>query len=684
MKMIGAVQKVTSSLLTVENGMDKGFDTAPIFEAQKAAEQAAIQMNEIGKEIEDNSNSQKRFNSEVSRGGSAMDGLMGKVTGLVAAYASIQTVGKVVNLSDELTQTNARLGMLVDSQEDVDKMQQQIYESAQRSRGAYQDTADAVAKMGIMAGVGDSVNDTFKSTEELVAFTEQLNKQFTIAGTSQEGISAAMLQITQAMSSGVLRGEELNSVFEQAPTIIQSIADYMDVPIGSIRAMAQEGQLTADIVKNALLSAAEETDAKFNEMPMTWGQAMTTMKNSALMAFQPVLIKINELANNQSLQMFVSKIASGFSVIALAILDLMELAGRFVQYVAKNWSVIAPIIMGIVTALGMYKVAMGIAGAITATVAAIQGVKATMDAIMTAATAAATAGQSAFNAALYACPLTWIIGLIVALIAVIIAVIAWIGKATGAADSALGAISGAVLAFVAFVYNLVIGLINGIIQLVWSAVEPFIGIIEWILNVCNGGFDSFGGAVANLIGQIISWFLSLGKVVTTIIDAIFGTNWTDGLSSLQDKVLSWGKNDKAITISREAPQLDRWAYGDAFETGAKFGDGLSDTFSNLGSGTDNLFDTGSYGSGYDAGDIPSNIAEIADNTESLDITSEDLKYLRDIAERDVINRFTTAEIKVEMTNNNNVSSDRDLDGIVDYLVVNVREAMETAAEGVHV
>ena len=658
MKMIGAVEKVTSSLLTVENGMDRGFDTAPIFEAQKAAEQAAIQMQEIGKDIEKNKNAQSRFNREVSNGSSAIGGLARKVGGLVAAYASIQTVGKVVNLSDTLTQTNARLGMLVDSQEEVDQLQQQIYESAQRSRGAFQASADAVAKMGIMAGVGDSVNDTFKSTEELVAFTEQLNKQFTIAGTSQEGISAAMLQITQAMSSGVLRGEELNSVFEQAPTIIQAIADYMDVPIGSIRAMAEEGQLTADIVKNAMLSAAEETDAKFQNMPKTWGQLWTMAKNNALMAFQPILNAINQLANDDGLQKFVTKAVSGFKTIA-------------------------PVILGVVAALALYKTVMGIATAVTAAQAAIQGVKAAADAIMTASTAAATAGQSAFNAALYACPLTWIIGLIIALIAVIIAVIAWIGKATGAAESSLGAISGAILSFVAFVWNAIVGMINGIIQIAWSAVEPFIGIIEWILNVCNGGFDSFGDAVANLIGQIISWFLSLGKVVTTIIDAIFGTNWTDGLSSLQDKVLAWGKNDKAITISREAPQLERWAYGDAFETGAAFGDGISNAFSAMG-GTDNMFDTSSYGSGYDAENVPANIAEIADNTESLDINSEDLKYLRDIAERDVINRFTTAEIKVEMTNNNNISSDRDLDGIVDYLVVSVNEAMETAAEGIHV
>ncbi len=227
-----------------------------------------------------------------------------------------------------------------------------IFESAQRSRGEYQATADAVSKMGLMA------SDAFANNQELVAFGEQLNKQFAVAGTSQKGIDAAMLQLTQAMSSGVLRGEELNSVFEQAPTIIQSIADYMGVPIGQIRELASEGQLSATIVKNALLSTADETNAKFNSMPMTFGQVFVKIKNQALMAFQPVLEKLSTIANSAEFQTFISNVIAVISTIASFAASAFDVLLGMADAISNNWSMIEPIVMGVVTAFGLYKEAV--------------------------------------------------------------------------------------------------------------------------------------------------------------------------------------------------------------------------------------------------------------------------------------------------------------------------------------
>ena len=261
-----ALNTVLDSFEAMETASSEAVDTSKIAEARSQLVSARAQMEAVTQEINQSTEAQAKLNAQVTSGANSMEGLKNKVMSLAAAYVSIQGIKQVIDLSDTLTQTTARLDMMNDGLQTTEELQQMIFQAAQRSRGEYQSTADAVSKMGIMAG------DAFNSNQELVAFAEQLNKQFTIAGTSQEGISAAMLQLTQAMGSGVLRGEELNSVFEQAPTIIQTIADYLDVPIGQIRDMAADGQLTAEIVKNALLSAADETNAKFEEMPMTFGR----------------------------------------------------------------------------------------------------------------------------------------------------------------------------------------------------------------------------------------------------------------------------------------------------------------------------------------------------------------------------------------------------------------------------
>ncbi len=646
-KMLGALDSLTGAFESVESSMNSSFDTSKIEETRQKIDQAASEMNELEQNIRESGQQQENFNRQVKQGESDMDGLTNKVMGMIAAYASLQGIQKLVNLSDEYVQINARLNMINDGLQTQEELQDKIFASAQRSRAAYTATADAVAKLSLNA------SDAFSSNDETIQFAENLNKLFAIAGTEQSAISSATLQLTQALGSGVLRGEEFNAVFEAAPNIMQTVADYMDVPIGKLRGMAQEGQITADVVKNALLGATNDINTQFESMPMTWGQVWTGIMNELYVATQPVL--------------------------------------EMISWMAQNWSVLEPIVIGLATAIGLYTAALITYNTVKGISALVESVHAAAQMMATGATFAATAAQHGFNAALLACPLTWIILLIIAVIAAIYAVIAAINKVTGSTISATGVIVGVLMTMVAFIWNLIVGCLNAIIQLIWSIfVEPFIGIIEFILNCCNGGFNSFGDAVANLIGQIISWFLSLGKVVTKIIDAIFGTDWTSGLDSLQDKVLEWGKNEDAITLSREAPTLqdagiDRWSYGDAYKTGYSWGEGAEESISNIFGGEYDASDL--FGSGYDANEIPSYVADTAGNTgamkESMEITSEDLKYLRDIAETEAVNRFTTAEIKVEMTNHNNVSSDMDLDGMVDYLANGVNEAMEKAAEGVH-
>lgn len=691
---IERLREQLSQTLQIQSELNYAVQNMDVSAANSAYLKLSQTVDNTERYIRDNTNEQMQFNNAVYAGTTQTDALTGAIKRVVAAYVSIQSVQKALNLSDELTQTTARLDMMVSSyntlngtMQTTDELTQMIYQSAQNSRASFMDTAASVAKLG------NNARDAFASTGEIVQFAELVNKQFTIAGASSIEASNAFLQLTQALGSGVLRGDELNSIFEQAPNLIQTVADYMDVPIGQIREMASEGQITADIVKNAMFAAADDIDAKFNSMPMTWGQLWTYYSNQALMTFQPVLQRLNEIANDTNMRTALTGVMnalSGAATVALNVIDVMVTGGAFI---VDNWSMIAPVIIGVGTALAIYNGVLMIhnayetlANGLKAISVARSALKSGMTLAEAAATKTATGAQVGMNVALLACPVTWVIVAIIALIAILYAVVAHINKTKDEATSATGVICGAVYAAGAFILNTAIGVLNGLIQSTWNMfVEPVLSIVEWVLNVMNGGFDSFGGAVANLIGNIISWFLSLGKVVTQIIDAIFGTNWTSGLESLQNEVLSWGKTENAITLDRSAPTIDyRMSYTDAYSKGYEWGQGvenkIKDFFGGAGATDDN---SGSYGGESEMTNYLAGIAgDTASISDSLDVSEEDLKYLRDIAEQEAINRFTTAEIKVDMSGmSNTVHNTNDLDGIVDGLTTRVLQAMEVVRDG---
>lgn len=613
-------------------------------EMEENYRRAAQQEQQVTRNIRQSTQAEQQLNASIRGGNDALDDMVGKAKNLAATIGASVGLKKLIELSDQMTSTTARLSFLVDDGGSVDELEAKIMASAQRSRAAYLDTASAIASMGANAGAA------FTSNDELIAFMEQVNKQFVIGGASAQGQAAAMLQLTQAMAAGALRGEELNSILENAPGIARAIEQYMGIAEGSIKSYAEKGAVSATVVKNALLSIADETNAKFNGMAMTWGQVWTQMGNIALKVTRPLLTAINWLANN-------------LSVIGPILLGLG--AAFLVFQVAAHWTQIATVA--------------------TAAYHAVVNLLSIGFGVLTGNTAAASAAVFTFNSALLASPITWIIMLIAVVIGLLYGVVAIINKVTGSSISATGLICGAIAVAGAFIGNTVIGLLNALIQYIWAIfVAPFLGIVEWILNVCNGGFNSFGDAVANLIGQIIGWFLNLGKVVTTIIDAIFGTNWTAGLESLQSSVTAWGKNENAITLDKNAPTIDyRFEYGDAWAAGNDFGKGID---AKLGG----MFNMGGLGdsSGFDLGDIAAYTGETADNTgktaDALAVTEEQLEYLRDIAERDAINRFTTAEVKIDMTGmTNRIDGRADLDGVISQLTEGFTEALVTAAEGVH-
>ena len=644
--------------------------------------------------IRDNVDEQGRFNQEINEGVVNADNLMNAIKGAVAAYATVQTVGKVLDLSDTLTSTTARLDLMNDGLQTTQDLQNMIYLSAERARGSYQATADAVSKLGLMAG------DAFGGSEEIVAFMEQVNKQFTIAGTEAAGIDAAMLQLTQAMGSGVLRGEEYNSILEQAPNIIQAIADYMEVPKGQLKDMAAEGLITADIVKAAMFAAADDTNAKFEQMPKTFSQIWTSFQNTALMAFQPVLQRMNEIANSEAFQGFVNNAIEALSMVAGIALEIFDLLVGVAEIVGENWSWLSPIIYGVAGALAVYygwllltKGAEMAMAAVHGIVAVAKGIMAAATMLVTGATWAETTAQYGLNAAMYACPIVWIIILIIALIALFYAAVAAVNKFAGTSVSATGIICGAFMVALAFIGNIFVALWN----LVVDVFVLIYNLVATVANFIGNVFTDPIGAVCRLFFDLADTVLGILQALASAIDAIFGSNLAGSVQGWRDSLGGWvdetfGKGDEVMAkMNADDMKLGRFEYGAAWDAGYSFGEGIDESIANF--DPSSLFDTNVPGAGdyadlsnYGAG-LAGDVGDIAGNTgaikDSMDITEEDLKYLRDIAEQEAINRFTTAEITIEQTNHNTVSGKMDLDGVVDGLTGAVNEAADIIAEGVH-
>lgn len=675
-----------------QNSLNQAMHNMDVSAANDAYLRLSQTVGNTERYIRDNVDEQGRFNQEISAGTQQANELTNTIKRAVAAYISIQSVGKALNISDELVQTTSRLNMMNDGVQTTAELVNMVYAAAQDARGSFGQMADVVARFG------NNAKDAFSSSEEVVAFADLIQKQMTIAGASTQEAANAELQLSQALGSGVLRGDELNSIFEQAPNLIQNIADYLDVPIGKIREMAADGELSADVVKAAIFSAADDINSKFNEMPMTWGQMWQSMQNTALIAFQPVLQRLNDLANSEAFQTFIQGAIEAMATLANILLNVFEVAASVGAFIGDNWSIIAPIIYGVIAALGAYLAIMGIVNAITAISAAIDATKAAADALAAGQTFLWTVQQYGLNAALAACPITWIIVLIIALIAIIFAVCNAIAKMTGIANSGFGVITGGVNVVIQFFKNLGLTVAN-----------IALGIGNAIAALASNMMTAFHNAICN----VQSWFYNLLSTALSVIEGIcaalnklpFVEFDYSGISSAADDYAAKaseaaGNKEDYQSISDAFNEgfttfdafQDGWA-SDAFNAGAAWGDGIADKVSNFSLsdvfGQTDIPNVGDYTSGFNDAiansGVGDSIGNIDDNTgkikDSLDVTEEDLKYLRDIAEQESINRFTTAEVTINQTNNNNVSSDTDLDGFITALDDAMGEAIDEVTNG---
>ena len=703
----GVLHKITNALDVTLNAFEQvqrasgnAVDTEVISQARRQLAGARVDIQNMADGYRRAAQEEERLNENIRSGSNLVEGMTGKVRNLVAAIGAGVGLQKLIGLSDQMTSTTARLSFIVDDGGSVDELEKKIMASAQRSRAAYLDTASAIASMGANA------KSAFGSNDELIAFMEQINKQFVIGGASAEGQAAAMLQLTQAMAAGALRGEELNSILENAPGIARIIEQYMGIAEGSIKNYAQEGKVTAQVVKNAMLAAADETNAAFEKMPKTWAQIWTDMQNKALSVFSPILEKINEIGNSDQFNTALDGLMNALAVVASLAAAVFEGLVTGVSWVAQNWDILAPAVLAVAAALAIYNgylfatnalelisnVQKGIAAVRAYAAAAANTVLSAAERKEAMAKASETAAQYGFNAALLACPITWIILAIIAVIALLYSVVAVINHVKGTTISATGIICGVFMTALAFIGNLFVSLYNAVVQVFVSIYNLVAAVATFIGNVFNDPI----GAVARLFRDLAHIVLGILQTLASAIDNVFGTHLANGVQGWRDSLGGWvdrkfGKGTEVMAkISGDDLKLGRFEYGKAYSLGYNFGKNLGGKVSGLLDGTSGVINDplGAYDTGSTLDNISSNTGAIANNTEktanALEMSAEELRRLRDIAERNAINQYTTARIHIEMNNNNNINSTDDLDGIVEALEKRLEDAMIEVSEGVHI
>jgi len=675
MHIVSAVNMTISAMNDMNQSMNAGVNTASLFAARNEIAQATVAaeefnqtMQQAGSPINDNIRRQEQFNQSLQNGASESSNLVSAIKRMAGAYLSIQTAGKILEMSDEITQTTSRLNMMNDGLQSTADLYNMVYVAANDARGLLGDMASVVARFG------NNAKDAFSSSAEVVQFANLVQKQMTIAGASTQEAANAELQLSQALGSGVLRGDELNSIFEQAPNLIQNIADYLDVPIGKIRSMAQDGELSADVVKQAVFAATDEINANFESMPMTWGQMWTVFQNNATMAFQPVLQRLNDLANTDGFQTFTTNAINDLAVVAGVVLDIFEGIGSVGTFVSDNWQIIGPIVEGVAAALTVYY---------------------GWQLLSTSATKAAAAAQWIYNAAMNANPAA-IVAISIGALIVLIGILA--NKFTGTGHIAQS------------VFGMITGGINVVIQYFknWglTVADIFIGI--WNAGgACATNVEiAFHNAISHVQALWYNMLSTALTVVSGICSALNKLPFVDfdysGITGAADnyasKAAAAAGNTKdyasvPAAFSKGVKTYDTYQKGwvnDAYTAGAAWGDGVTSKIKNtLSSKATNIPNANNYPNALASSNAATaaNTADTAKNTaktaNTLSASSEDLKYLRDIADREYVNKFTTAQIKVEMINHNNVNNDMDLDGMAEHLRSKIEEEMNAAAEGEH-
>lgn len=708
--MTSAMNIVLSSFESLQRVSGNAIDTNSIVAARTALNSANTAITQVEDNLRASASAQSDLNNKMVSGTSAAGGLLDQIKAMAATYVSIQGVKGLLAMADEATNTYSRLDLMNDGLQTTKELQDKIFESANRSYASYKDTADAVAKMGNLAG------EAFNNNDEIIQFTELLNKNFIIAGTNAEGIKSAMLQLTQAMGSGVLRGEEFNAMLENGGQFAQYLADYLQVPKGALKDMAAQGQISAEVVKNAMFAATDSINKKFNGMNNVFKDIWNIFKNEATRAMEPVLLQLREISSSEDFKQFAKDAGAALGSIAASMVVVFKGLGAVANFVRKNWAYIEPVIAAVTAATVVYAASLAWANREVAINAAMTVWKAVCDWAETAAIIAMTLAQDGLNAALALCPITWIIYAIIALIAIVYLAVAAYNEFTGSALSATGLVAAAFVVLGSVVWNVIAYMWNTFAAFCEFIVEAFfdpvtackrlsINLALNFIKCClamTSGWDGFATAMANAfisaINAVIIAWNGLMKILPDNIKMAlsFGVGGEVGHVGSISSGLNNAKGMLSNALSDlgtpkvSLPRMGSQNVGENAAAAYKWGETVGKTGAEafkkatelatpeageLGAGT---------GGGAGKGGKGATEKTAKDIANQLQGDEEYLKMLRTIAERDVINKFTTASIALDIKNDNNINSALDLDGIVGGLTDKLTEQMIVAAEGVHV
>lgn len=686
-RIADSFDKLNSKVEEYEQKQAKAAEaTKKATEAQRAyksyTEQvAAIQERLNG--IMDNVNRQnQRFLESFNK---SSTGIEGGIRRLVVAFGGLQAVRGLIGLSDQLSMIQARINSIDVGH--VSENMQMIYQAAQRAGGKFLDMADAIAKIKIRAP------EAFSSLPQATRFMEILNKQFALSGTDAEGVASTMYNLTQALSLGVLRGNDLKYVMSNLPELGQLLAKEMGVSVGEVKKLAETGQITAEVVKNAVLNAGTDIDERFKNMPLTFGRAMNKLMNTAVYNFQALQKVISNAINSPEFISALNGLSTAITVVTnIGIIGFQKL-GEIIKWCSDNMNTLKPIIMGVVGAYVAYNVVAGITSAIMTAHGVLTGIMATAQGMYTAATIAATTGQSAFNAALQACPIVWIIDAIVAVIVVVVALIMVFHNLAQTGHTVFGDIAGVVLGCFEVIKNALAIVANGFItaaewivnawnEMVFQVQTFLYNFAVSAINAFNSVIDAADGAATAIANAFISGVNQAIGAINSLVDALntvpgFSLGHVGTVGSV-GSVISGRISTAGLTAPTKAGQVsfgrfETQSFGDAFsegfEKGSAFGDaaqnklvdglkgltkGLSDLsggdngdLSNLINSNDNL--ANAMG-GAGGGGGKTNVGTV-DKVKDVTLSDEDLKIYRDLAERKYMARLELKQLAPNITVN---------------------------------